>query len=491
MTKKEGKEKPQKNIVGLTVKKENFSEWFQQLIIKSELADYTAVSGCMVFRQKSYAMWEKIKDYVDKKLRKIGIKNVYFPLLIPEKFLIKEKEHVKGFAPEVAWVTHTGDSKLNERLAIRPTSEAIMYPSYKKWIRSYRDLPLKLNQWNNVVRWEFKNPVLFLRTREFLWNEGHTAFASEKEAIKEKNQILKIYQETLKELMALPGFTGRKTQKEKFAGARNSWSIEHILPNGKAIQGPDFHDDGQNFAKAYNIKFLDKNEKEKYVWQNTWAITTRMLGIMFAVHSDDKGLIIPPKLAENKIVIIPIFSKKDKEKILREAKKIKKGLNSFNPILDEREDYSPGWKFNEWELKGIPLRIEIGPKDLKNKSVKAVKRNDNKKLNIKISQLKKKIPKLLEQMHEELYKKAENLMKSKMKKAETLEEAIKIIKAKEIALAPICNKSLCEDYIKEKTGGAKVLNIPENLEKKARHKNKLCIWCKKPASYYVYIGKSY
>ncbi|MDD5133110.1 MAG: proline--tRNA ligase [Candidatus Nanoarchaeia archaeon] len=472
---------------GITVKKEqDFSEWYQQLILKSELADYTQVSGCIVFRPRSYQVWEKVQKVIDLEFKKIGIQNSYFPLFIPESLLSREQEHVKGFTPEVAWVTQSGEEKLNERLAVRPTSEAIMYDSYSKWIRSYRDLPLKLNQWNNVVRWEFKNPVPFLRTREFLWNEGHNVYSNEKDLDKDRDIILKIYSDFLKDYMALPGLIGRKTDREKFAGAKATYSIEIIIPNGKAIQGPDFHDDGNNFAKAYNIKYLDEKEKEQYVLQATYAITTRMLGVMFAIHSDNKGLVLPPKLAENKLVIVPIIFEDSKAKVFKEAEKIKKELGIYNPILDDREGYSPGWKFSEWELKGIPLRLEIGPKDLKAKQVVLVTRL-GKKLNIKISELSKKIPKILEEMHEELYKNAEKLMKNSIVETNNLNELIKVIENKKIALTQLCKSEECEEWIKSKTNGAKTLNIPfkqkTNLGK--------CVYCGKKADYSVYIGKSY
>jgi len=474
---------------GMTIKKEkDFSEWYQQLILKADLADYTKVSGSIVFKPTSYLIWEKIQQEIDERFKKLGIQDAYFPLFIPESLLKKEKEHIAGFSPEVAWVTQAGNTKLKERLAVRPTSEAIMYDSFSKWIRSWRDLPLKINQWNNVVRWEFKHPVPFLRTREFLWNEGHTVYANEEEAAKEKDQILNIYNDILKELMALSGLIGKKTQKEKFAGARETYTIELYLPNGRAIQGPDFHDDGQNFAKAYNIKFLDKNKKERYVWQNTFAITTRMLGVMFAIHSDNKGLVLPPKIAPNKLVIVPIFTKKDKDKIIKQAKKLKTKLSKLNPILDDREDYSPGWKFNEWELKGIPLRVEIGPKDLKKKQAVVVKRTDGKKKAVKITALKRQIEKLLDEMQNQLYKKADKMLKSNITRANSLEELKKQIKNKKIVLAPLCSSRKCEDMIKYRTGGAKTLNIPE---KQPALKNKKCIYCSKPAQYFVYIGKSY
>jgi prolyl-tRNA synthetase len=302
----------------------------------------------MVYRPAAYAIWEIMQKATDEEFKKIGIQNVYFPLLIPERLLKKEKEHVEGFSPEVAWVTQTGDTKLGERLAIRPTSETIMYESFSKWIRSWRDLPLKFNQWNNVLRWEFKHPIPFLRTREFLWNEGHTVFATEGDAEAERDQILNIYKKITEEYLALPGMMGKKTDKEKFAGAVESYSIEHLLPDGRAIQGPDFHNDGQNFAKAFDISFLDKNGKKQYAWQNTWAISTREIGVMVAVHSDDRGLVLPPKVAPVQAVIVPIFDEKSKNSVLSEARKIEQKLKKkFRVNLDDREYYTPGWKFSE------------------------------------------------------------------------------------------------------------------------------------------------
>ena len=474
---------------GLIAKKEdNFSEWYQQLIIKSELADYTSVSGCIVFRPVAWSIWEKIRDEVDKRIKKIGVKNVYFPLFIPEKLFKKEQEHVKGFTPEVAWVTQAGNTKLNERLAIRPTSEAIFYDSYSRWIRSWRDLPLKYNQWSNVVRWEFKNPVPFFRTREFIFNEGHTVFATEKEALAEAEDIKNIYEEVVEGFMALPGIYGRKTDKEKFAGAVFSEKIHYKIPGGRVIEGPCFHHDGQNFAKAYDIKFLNKDGKEEHVWQNTWAISTRMLGAVIAIHSDNKGLVLPPKIAPNKVVIIPVLFDKTKNIVLKEAEKIKNQLEEFSPLLDIREDVSPGWKYNEWELKGIPIRIEIGPKDLEKKSVVAVKRNDGKKELINITNLKKQIPNMLEEIQKELYQNAEKILNSDTEKTENKKELIKMIKDKKMVIAPMCNSEKCEEKLKAETGGAKTLFIdPKN----ASTKGKNCIICNETSDYWLYIGKTY
>src|SRR3989344_2165735 len=454
----------EKDVKGITVSKEkDFSEWYTQVIQKAELADYTKVSGCMVIKPYAYAIWEKIVEIVDDKIKKMEIKNVYFPLFIPESLLNKEKEHVKGFNPEVAWVTHAGNTKLNERLAVRPTSETIMYDSYAKWIRSWRDLPLRLNQWNSVVRWEFKHSTPFLRTREFLWNEGHTVFATKEEAEKECIEILNMYYNIVKDHLALYGVKGKKTDKEKFAGAEYTLSIEYFMPNGKAIQGPDSHFDGQNFAKAFNIKFLDKDEKEKYVWQNTWAISTRMIGVLIAVHGDDKGLVLPPKIAPTKVVIVPILFSKDKNKVINYCKSIEKKLSKFDVMMDLR-DYSVGWKYNEWELKGVPLRIEIGPNEIKKKQVVLYRRDNHKKENVKVTSLIKKIQNTLKEIQNNLYEKSKKLFESNLIEANSSRDFEKAIEDGKFVKAYWCGNNDAEEKIKEK--GAKILNIPLEQPKK-------------------------
>jgi prolyl-tRNA synthetase len=474
---------------GLTVKKEdNFTEWFTQLMLKAELADYTDVSGCMVFRPLAYKMWEKIVSEADKEFKKIGVENVYFPLFIPENLLSREEDHVKGFAPEVAWVTQAGKTKLNERLAIRPTSEAIIYPSYSKWIRSYRDLPKIYNQWCSVVRWEFNNPVPFFRTREFLWNEIHSAFASEKEALEHGEKVMSAYNKITEDLMAIPGILGKKTESEKFAGAVFTKKVHSYLQNGRVIEGTCFHYDGENFAKAYDIKFKDSDEKEKYVHQNTHAITTRMLGTMLAIHSDNKGLIIPPKIAPNKIIIIPLIFKGKEKEVLEKAKEIKKELSLFSPILDERFYISAGRKFAEHELKGIPIRIEIGPKDLQKNQATIKLRTEKEKRELKIKNLKKEIPKLLEEMQKNLFNKAKKLLENNQKKTEEKKELIKFIKEKQIVKIPLENSKKAEELLKYETGGAKTLFIDSKEESV---KGKRCIMTGNPADYWVYVGKTY
>lgn len=475
-----------KNEKGIVAEKDDFSEWFTQIMLKADLADYSSVSGMIVYKPGAYAIWEKIREEVDKRFKRLGIQNVYFPLLIPERLFDKLKEHTAGFKPEVAWVTEAGDSKLSERLAIRPTSETIMYESYSKWIRSWRDLPLKYNQWNNVVRWEFKHPVPFLRTREFLWNEGHTVYATEKEAKAEEKQVIGIYRDVCEKFLALPSLIGRKSEKEKFAGAEYSTSLEFFMPNGKAIQGPDFHHDGQHFAKAYDIQFLDKDEKKKYAWQNTFAISTRMLGVMFAIHSDSKGLILPPKMASNKVVIVPIIFEDSKEKVLKAGREIEGKLRKYDALLDDREGYKPGNKFAEWEMKGIPLRIEIGPKDLAKKEVVVSRRDTGKKESVKLKDLDKYISRVLEEIQDNLFERAKKLLYDNIVECKNMKELEKAILGKKIAFSPLCGILECEDDLKAKTG-AKVLNIPDNQSAKLGD----CVVCDEKAKYWAYIAKSY
>ena len=477
-----------KKELGITADRDDFSEWFTELMIKAELADYTDVSGCIVFRPNSYAIWEKVVSEVDKRFKKLGVQNAYFPLFIPEKLLNKEKDHVKGFSPEVAWVTQSGDTPMAERLAVRPTSETIMYPSYAKWVRSWRDLPLKINQWNNVVRWEFKHPVPFFRTREFLWNELHTVSATEKEALEEGKQIINAYNDVTENIMALHGLYGRKTESEKFAGAVFSEKVHYIMANGKVLEGCPFHHDGQNFAKAYDIQFLDKDGKKQYGWQNTYAISTRMLGLMFAIHSDEKGLILPPKIAPNPIVIIPIIFGDTKIKVLAEANKIAEELKDYNAFVDAREEYKSGFKFSEWELKGIPLRIEIGPRDIEKSEVVITRRDTMQKEAIKIKDLKQKIPIILEDIQNSLFKKSKIIFEERVKKAETLEELKKIIENKKVGISPMCKNEKCEETLKFETKGAKALFIDDKNRVKPNQK---CIICDNPAEYLLYIGKSY
>lgn len=479
----------EKSDAGISVKKsENFMEWYLQVLIKSNFMDYSDVSGCIIFRPAAYGAWQIIVDATDAEFKKAGIEDVYFPLLIPEKLLKKEAEHFEGFVPEVAWVTQSGDTKFEERLAIRPTSEAIMYPSYSKWIRSWRDLPVRYNQWNNALRWEFKHPTPFLRSREFLWNEGHSAFATKKEADAERDVILGIYMKILKEYLALPAILGIKSDKEKFAGAVATYSTEHVMPDGWAIQGPDFHSDGQNFSKPFDIKFLDKDGKYSYVWQNTYAITTRELGVMVATHSDDKGLVLPPKLAYIQVVIVPIYKNENEKAIKKHSKKVARQLSrKLRTKIDDREGYSPGYKFNDWELKGIPVRIEIGQRETEGDKVVLVRRDTGEKTECKTAETAKEIAKLLESIHDGLYTKAEEYLKANIHTVASYDEFKKVLEEKKgIIRAAWCGNPDCEEKIKVETG-AKIINIP--FEQGERIEN--CIYCGKESKHMANFAKSY
>lgn len=476
-----------KNLGINTSKEEDISEWYQEVIINSEFADYSEVSGCMVYRPLAYSIWDKIKDEVDRRFKEIGIENAYFPLLIPESLLEREKEHFQGFNPEVAWVTETGSSELSERLAIRPTSETIMYESYRDWIKSWRDLPLKLNQWNNVVRWEFKHPTPFLRTREFLWNEGHSVYETEEEALEDKDKILEIYKEVSEEYMALPGIIGRKSEKEKFAGAVNTWSMEYLLPDGKAVQGPDFHYDGKNFSKAFDITYNSRDGEEKHPHQATFAITTRQLGIMVMVHSDDNGLVIPPKLAPTKTVIVPIPADEEYEdEIMETADEISSKLEDCK--LDDRENKTPGWKFNEWEMKGVPLRIEIGPNEVQEDTLTLARRDTGEKINVDREDIENEVKSTLDDIQKTLLNRARDFLENNTRETENYEEFKKILREKRgFIKAPWCGNESCENRIKDETT-AKITNLPLKYDDP---KGKTCVRCGNEAEHWAHFAKSY
>ncbi len=474
---------------GITAKKqENFDEWYTQVILRGEIADYTPVSGCLAYRPSGYAIWENIQRATDAEFKKVGIQDTYFPIFIPERLLKKEAEHVKGFSPEVAWVTQAGDSTLDERLAIRPTSETVMYEVVSRWIRSWRDLPLRLNQWNNVVRWEFRHPTPFLRSREFLWNEGHSLFASKEEADAERDQILGIYKSITEGFLALPGYMGRKTDSEKFAGAEATYSIEHLLPDGKAIQGPDFHSDGQRFSKAFDITFVDEEGENRFAWQNTWAITTREIGVMLAVHGDDKGAVIPPRLAALQVVVVPIVNDDTKEHVLKEAAKIERDLSrSWRTRLDDRDNLTPGRKFNEWELKGVPLRIEIGPRDIKSNQAVVVRRDTGVKKVVPLKGIEETVGAELESIQTNLLERARAFLATHTSEASSIEELKEIVSSRGgIVRVHWCGAQECEEKLKAAAGG-KILNIP--FEQASNPGS--CVSCGKKTVTTVNYAKSY
>jgi len=476
-----------KSDQGITIRKEeNISDWYEQVCLKSELVEFSQVKGTMVIRPRGYAIWQAIQDYFNEKINKpLEVKNAYFPIFIPESFFKKEAEHAEGFSPEVAWIDKEL-TKDGERLALRPTSETIMYDSYSRWIRSYRDLPLKINQWCNIIRWETNATKLFLRSREFLWQEGHCVYETEKECEEDTLKVIRYYQKLTEELLAMPVLIGKKSEKEKFAGAKHTYTIEAFMPDGKALQCGTSHNLGQGFAKAFGISFLGRDEKKTLPWQNSWGISTRLIGGTVMLHSDDKGLVLPPEVAQEKIVIIPLLFKDSKETVLKKAKEIYKTLSKFNPILDASEEYSPGWKYSNWELKGIPLRIEIGPRDLEKKQVIIVKRNNGEKIVIKIDKLKQEIPRILEQIQNEMFEKAKSLLDSKIKLVKSWKEFEKAIKERNIAKVNWCENTECEISIKEKIG-ASTRCIPLEKEKVEG----TCPHCGKPAKTIMYFSKSY
>jgi prolyl-tRNA synthetase len=471
---------------GITVKKaDDMPEWYGQVVIKSELADYSPVRGTMIIRPYGYAIWQKIMDYFNSRLKKIGVENAYFPMFIPESFFKKEAEHAEGFSPEVAWVKNKDED--GEKLALRPTSETIMYDSYSKWIRSHRDLPLRINQWCNIVRWEVKDVKLFLRSREFLWQEGHCVYETLEQCDEETILIIDEYEKLVQEQLAVPVIKGKKSEKEKFAGALYTTTIEAFMPDGKFLQCGTSHNLGQGFAKAFNIKYVGRDEKEHLPWQTSWGFSTRLVGAIVMQHGDDKGLVLPPKIAPIQIAIIPIFFGKSKDITIEEAENLKKELSSYDVHLDLRDEYSSGWKFNEYELKGVPLRIEIGPRDIEKKQVVIVRRDTGEKHFVKRKDIKDKVKELLADIENHLFQKAHDNLKNSIVETESWDEFNKAVDEKKIVYAPFCGTDECEDLIKDKTKGANSRCIPLEQNKV----KKKCVHCGNPASQYAYFGKCY
>ncbi|KAL9863345.1 bifunctional glutamate/proline--tRNA ligase isoform 2-T2 [Geothlypis trichas] len=509
----EGQGPKKQTRLGLEAKKEeNLSEWFSQVITKSEMIEYYDVSGCYILRPWAHAIWEAIKDFFDAEIKKLGVENCYFPMFVSQAALETEKSHIADFAPEVAWVTRSGKTELAEPIAIRPTSETVMYPSYAKWVQSHRDLPIKLNQWCSVVRWEFKHPQPFLRTREFLWQEGHTAFATYEEAAEEVLQILDLYARVYEDLLAIPVVKGRKTEKEKFAGGDYTTTLEaFISASGRAIQGATSHHLGQNFSKMFEIVFEDpkKPGEKQFAYQNSWGITTRTIGVMTMIHGDNMGLVLPPRVACIQVVIIPCgitnsLSEEDREALLKKCNEYRSRLLAVNIRVraDLRDNYSPGWKFNHWELKGVPVRVEVGPRDMKSQQFVAVRRDTGQKLTLSEHEAEEKLKQILEEIHANLYSRASEDLKSHMVVASNMEDFQKELDSGKIVQIPFCGEIECEDWIKKTTArdqdlepgapsmGAKSLCIPfqplRELQPGAR-----CVCGKNPAKFYTLFGRSY
>jgi prolyl-tRNA synthetase len=472
----------------ITPKSEDFSRWYIDVVRKAELADYSPVKGCMVIRPYGYALWENSRDRLDRRLKETEHQNAYFPLFIPESFLKKEAEHVEGFAPQVAWITQGGDEKLEERLAVRPTSEAIICSMYSKWIRSWRDLPLLINQWANVVRWE-KVTRLFLRTTEFLWQEGHTVHATEKEAEEETLKILDIYTKFVEEDLSIPVVKGIKSESEKFAGALRTYCIEALMSDGKALQAGTSHNLGQHFSQAFDIKFEDKDQQIKYAWQTSWGVSTRLIGALIMTHGDDSGLIIPPVVAPVQVVIIPIPAKDWEAKVLPKAKKIFEDLKhaGIRAKLDDRESYTPGWKFSDWEMRGVPIRIEIGLKDVAKNQVIIVRRDTREKSPLNMDNLSPNIATLLEEIQSSLFKRAYDFKEKNTYHVESYKEFKEILKTKGGFLVSYwCGDEHCEAKIKEETK-ATIRCIPfEQNEDEGK-----CIFCGKSSKTKAYFAKAY
>ncbi|KAF2645403.1 prolyl-tRNA synthetase 2 [Massarina eburnea CBS 473.64] len=516
-------------LIGIDVAKEDdLGEWYQQVITKGQMISYYDVAGCYILEPSSYAIWENIKGWFDAKIKTLKVRNAYFPIFISADNLEREKEHVEGFAAEVAWVTKGGKSDLEKPVAVRPTSETAMYPYFARKIQSHRDLPLKLNQWNNVVRWEFKHPMPFIRSREFLWQEGHTAHLTQEAASEEVRQILTWYAGVYQDLLAVPVVQGVKTVNEKFPGADYTTTIEGFIPaTGRGIQAATSHALGQHFSKMFNITVEDPTPKDGgkaehiHVWQNSWGLTTRSIGVMILTHGDRRGLVIPPRVAEIQVVVIPVgvtakMTPEAKDDLYKKVQGITDDLRSVGVRVetDSREGYSPGWKFNDWELKGIPLRIEFGPKDAEKGQVTTSRRDiddkDQARGETKVDDLKEAIPKLLEQIQTDMFNKAKKAYDEHRVQLTNWDDFVPTLNGKNVVLVPHCEGEKCEDEVKAKSAktalgdgvaedkqapamGAKSLCIPFEQPEGGIKEGTKCINpdCTTPAKSWILFGRSY
>ncbi|AZV59150.1 proline--tRNA ligase [Clostridium sp. AWRP] len=468
----------------ITSRDEDFAQWYTDIVKKAELADYSSVRGCMIIRPYAYAMWENIQSYLDKRFKETGHQNVYMPLFIPESLLQKEKDHIEGFAPEVAWVTHGGNEELTEKLCVRPTSETLFCEHYAKIVQSYKDLPKLYNQWCSVVRWE-KTTRPFLRTTEFLWQEGHTIHETKKEAQEETTRMLNVYADLCEKVLAIPVLKGQKTDSEKFAGGEATYTIEALMHDGKALQAGTSHYLGQNFAKSFGMQYSDKEGKLQYVYQTSWGVTTRLIGAIIMVHGDDNGLVVPPRIAPTQVIIVPIAQ--HKEGVLDKANELKGRIAKFARVKLDDSDKMAGWKFSEYEMKGVPIRLEVGPKDIEKNQVVLVRRDSGEKIIVSMDNLEKDIPDLLDKIHDGMFEKAKNLIKGNTNNAVNMEEFKDIMENKiGVVKAMWCGDAKCEEKIKEVTGASSRC-IPFEQE----HISDTCVCCGKKADKLVYWGKAY
>ncbi len=464
---------------------EDFAQWYTDIVIKAELADYTATKGFIAIRPYGYAIWENIQNYTDKKFKETGVKNTSFPVLIPESLLEKEKDHVEGFAPEVAWVTEAGGEKLEERLCVRPTSETIITTMYSKWLNSWRELPFVYNQWCSVLRWE-KETRPFLRSREFLWQEGHTIHETAEEAKQRTMQMLEVYADIVENLLAIPVIKGRKTETEKFAGAEETYTIETMMYDGKALQSSTSHYFGQNFTKPFNVTFQNREGKQEYAYQTSWGISTRVIGAIIMAHGDNRGLKLPPRVAPIQAVIVPVAM--HKEGVQEKAEELYETLkNKLRMEIDLRDQVSPGYKFNDWEMKGVPVRIEIGPRDIENGECVLVRRDTAEKITVKISELETKLAELLEEIQQNMFDTCKKRMEAKTTIAHNMEEfKNNMDKEQGFIKSMWCGSDECEEKIKELTG-AKSRCMPFEQE----HLGDTCVCCGKKADKMVVWGRQY
>ncbi len=473
-----------KLVEDITSMDEDFSQWYTDVVLKADLADYSSVRGCMIIKPYGYALWENIQKELDRRFKATGHENVYMPLFIPESLLQKEKDHVEGFAPEVAWVTHGGEEKLTERLCVRPTSETLFCQHFASVVKSYRDLPKLYNQWCSVVRWE-KTTRPFLRTMEFLWQEGHTVHATAEEAKEETIRMLNVYAEFCEDFLAIPVIKGKKTDKEKFAGAIETYTIESMMHDGKALQSGTSHNFGDKFARAFNIQYTDRNNQLKYVHETSWGMSTRIIGAVIMVHGDNNGLVLPPKVAPTQLVIIPVSP--HKEGVPEKAREVFQRLSGIVRAKIDESDRMPGWKFAEYEMRGVPLRLEIGPRDLEKEQAVLVRRDNREKIIVPLAELESRVPQVLEQLQQSLFEKAKRMMDSRIYTAGSMEELESTAANLPGFIKSMwCGSRECEDLIKDRTGMTSRC-IPFEQEKLSDR----CVCCGKEAKHMVYWGKAY